>query len=140
MTGDSGRCGHDFVRPFIMTGGRTRAERRDLRVETMLQAVGDRRPPGPAVRAGGAAPACAEPLSVAEVAAKLQLVLGVVAVIAGDLIATGLLEVHHTDPVEIELDMLTKMIERVRSHLIDHQPGDSNVHATPHRTTPGSSP
>ena len=25
------------VRPFIMTGGRTRAERRDLRVETLLQ-------------------------------------------------------------------------------------------------------
>ena len=44
-----------------------------------------------------------------------RLVVGVVAVIAGDLIATGLLDVHHTDPVEIELDMLTKMIERVRA-------------------------
>ena len=40
---------------------------------------------------------------------------GVVQVIAGDLIASGLLDVHHTDPVEIELDMLTKMIERVRA-------------------------
>ena len=48
-------------------------------------------------------------------AAKLNLVVGVVAVIAGDLIAAGLLDVHHTDPVEIELDMLTKMIERVRA-------------------------
>ncbi len=44
-----------------------------------------------------------EPLSVAEVAAKLHLVVGVVAVIADDLIAAGLLDVHHTDPVEIEL-------------------------------------
>ena len=51
----------------------------------------------------------------AELAAKLHLVVGVVAVVAGDLIATGLLDVHHTDPVEIELDMLTKMIERVRA-------------------------
>ena len=56
-----------------------------------------------------------EPLSVAELAVKLQLVPGVVAVIAGDLITSGLLDVHHTDPVEIELDMLTKMIERVRA-------------------------
>jgi len=42
-------------------------------------------------------------------------VLGVVAVIADDLITAGYLEVHHTDPVEIELDALTRMIERVRS-------------------------
>ena len=28
------------VRPFIMTGGRTRAERRDLRVETLLASTG----------------------------------------------------------------------------------------------------
>ncbi len=52
---------------------------------------------------------------MAEVAAKLGLVIGVVQVIAGDLIAADLLQVHHTDPVEIELDMLTKMIERVRA-------------------------
>ena len=39
----------------------------------------------------------------------------VVAVIADDLITAGYLEVHHTDPVEIELDALTRMIERVRS-------------------------
>ena len=58
---------------------------------------------------------CAEPQSLAEVSAKLGLVLGVVAVIASDLIAQDLLDVHHTDPVEIELDMLTKMIERVRA-------------------------
>ena len=112
---DEGRGGHDFVRPFIMTGGRTRAERRDLRIETMLHAS--------VVDIPGDLPSeqeellrlCAEPQSVAEVAAKLHLVVGVVAVIAGDLIATGLLDVHHTDPVEIELDMLTKMIERVRA-------------------------
>ncbi len=107
--------GHDFVRPFIMTGGRTRAERRDLRLETMLQASVADVPYDLPFEQGELLRACAEPLSVAEVAAKLDLVVGVVAVIAGDLIASGLLDVHHTDPVEIELDMLTKMIERVRA-------------------------
>ena len=33
-------------------------------------------------------------------------------ILADDLISAGLLDVHHTDPVEIELSMLTKMIER----------------------------
>lgn len=112
---DEARGGHDFVRPFIMTGGRTRAERRDLRVETMLQASVADIPSGLPSEQEELLRICREPQSVAEVAAKLHLVVGVVAVIAGDLISTGLLDVHHTDPVEIELDMLTKMIERVRA-------------------------
>lgn len=113
--GDEARGGHDFVRPFIMTGGRTRAERRDLRLETMLQTTIEDLPPSLHSEQEDLLELCREPQSVAEVAAKLHLVVGVVAVIAGDLIATGLLDVHHTDPVEIELDMLTKMIERVRA-------------------------
>jgi Protein of unknown function (DUF742) len=113
--GDEARGGHDFVRPFIMTGGRTRAERRDLRLETMLQTTVEDLPPSLHSEQEELLELCREPQSVAEVAAKLHLVVGVVAVIAGDLIATGLLDVHHTDPVEIELDMLTKMIERVRA-------------------------
>ncbi len=103
------------MRPFIMTGGRTRATRRDLRVETMLQASLDHVPAGLPSEQEELLRLCVEPLSVAEVAIRLQLVLGVVAVIAGDLIAADLLTIHHTDPVEIELDMLTRMIERVRS-------------------------
>jgi hypothetical protein len=109
------RDGHDFVRPFIMTGGRTRAERRDLRVETMLQATVEDTPRGLPSEQEELLELCKVPQSVAEVAATLHLVVGVVAVIAGDLIASGLLAVHHTDPVEIELDVLTKMIERVRA-------------------------
>jgi hypothetical protein len=115
MSGEAGRGGHDFVRPFIMTGGRTRAERRDLRVETMLQASTEDIPRDLPSEQEELLRACREPLSVAEIANQLHLVTGVVCVIAGDLIATGLLDVHHTDPVEIELDMLTKMIERVRA-------------------------
>ena len=42
-------------------------------------------------------------------------VVSVVSIVAGDLVAAGLLEVHQTDPVEIELDMLLRMIERVRA-------------------------
>jgi hypothetical protein len=107
--------GHDLVRPYVMTGGRTRPQRRDLRVETILQTA-----PGVAIDALPSEQvamlrACVEPRSVAEVSSTLGLVIGVVTVIAGDLIAAGHLEVHHTDPVEIELDVLTRMIERVKA-------------------------
>ena len=112
--------GHDLVRPFIMTRGRTRADSRNLRVETMLQASVSELPADDADNAllpeqMELLRVCQEPLSVAEVAVRLQIVVGVVTVIAGDLIEAGLLDVHHTDPVEIELDMLTKMIQRVRA-------------------------
>ncbi len=112
----SGGPGHDLVRPFIMTGGRTRAARRDLRVETMLQSKVAEPPANlPSEQADVLRLCAAEPLSVAEVSARLGLVIGVVTVIAGDLIAEDLLTVHQTDPVEIELDMLTRMLDRVRA-------------------------
>jgi hypothetical protein len=103
------------VRPFIMTGGRTRAERRDLRVETLLQSSSTEIPETLNTEQVEILRACIQPISVAEVAVKLGLVLGVVTVLAGDLITEGLLEVHQTDPVEIELDALTRMLERVKN-------------------------
>jgi hypothetical protein len=103
------------VRPFIMTGGRTRAERRDLRVETLLQGTSTEFPDTLNTEQVEILRACAQPISVAEVAVALGLVLGVVTVLAGDLITEGLLEVHQTDPVEIELDALTRMLERVKN-------------------------
>ena len=107
--------GHDLVRPFVMTGGRTRVERRDLRMETMLRAVREPEPGTLMSEQEAMVRLCREPQSIAEIAARLDLVLGVAAIIASDLIGEGYFEVHHTDPVDIELDALTRMIERVRA-------------------------
>jgi hypothetical protein len=84
------------VRPYALTGGRTRPVVESLRVETLVSttslgeaALGmlehERR------RIAGL---CRGLLSVAEVAAKLGLPLGVVRVLIGDLAAEGLLVVH----------------------------------------------
>ena len=107
--------GHDFVRPFIMTGGRTRAQRRDLRLETLVQTKVDRVPSGLPPEQEAILTIALSPVAVAELSARLGLVVGVVTVLVDDLITVGLADVHHTDPVEIELSMLTKMIERVRA-------------------------
>ena len=58
---------------------------------------------------------CYEPISIAEVAAELGVPLGVAMVLVGDLVDEGCLETTYSDPVEIELSALTRMIERVRA-------------------------
>ncbi|HWS45135.1 MAG TPA: DUF742 domain-containing protein [Acidimicrobiia bacterium] len=104
----------DFVRPFVITGGRTRATDDSLRVETMVQAIGR---PGADVAFEHAriVDTCFEPCSLAEIAAELRMALGVVVVLVGDLVEAGYLETTYSDPVEIELSALTRMIERVRA-------------------------
>lgn len=106
---------NQMVRPFVMTGGRTRAERRDLRLETMLSAMPGSSGEGLTPEQRSLLTACRHPISVAEASAELGLVVGVTIILAADLVVSGLLDVHQTDPVEIELDVLSRMIERVRA-------------------------
>ena len=103
---------HDFVRPFVITGGRTRATDSSLRMETMVQTVGKPRDDLTFEKAR-IVDECYEPISIAEIAAGLGVPLGVAMVIVGDLVDDGCLET--TDPVEIELSTITRMIERVRA-------------------------
>jgi len=83
--------GNDFIRPFIMTGGRTNTADRRLRVETVVEAIPHSSTMPLDAEHRQILALCASPMSIAE------------------------LRVHHTDPVEIELSTLTRMIERVRS-------------------------
>jgi hypothetical protein len=115
MSGTGAAQGHDVVRPFIMTGGRTKARRTDLRVETLVQAR--------SATVSGAVPSeqrdllahSTDAISVAELAVELDLVVGVVCVLLNDLIDGGLIEVFESDPDTIDLDMLTAMVDKIRS-------------------------
>ncbi|HUI49248.1 MAG TPA: DUF742 domain-containing protein [Acidimicrobiia bacterium] len=104
----------DFVRPFVITGGRTRAADSSLKIETMVQVVGSPRDDLDFEKAR-IVDCCYEPASIAEIAAELGVPLGVAIVIVGDLVGDGFLETTYSDPVEIELSALTRMIERVRA-------------------------
>ncbi len=107
--------GNDFIRPFIMTGGRTNTADRRLRVETVVEAIPHSSTMPLDAEHRQILALCASPMSIADLGGRLQLPLGVVRILVGDLAANGQLRVHHTDPVEIELSTLTRMIERVRS-------------------------
>jgi Protein of unknown function (DUF742) len=105
---------HDFVRPFVITGGRTRAVDASLRMETMVQTIEGSRGHLNFEHARIVEHSL-EPVSIAEIAAQLDMPLGVAMVLVGDLVAQERLEVSHSDPIEIELSTLTRMIDRVRA-------------------------
>jgi len=113
VTPDSPASG-GLVRPFIITGGRTAPTRPDLRWEAMVEATGM-----PVARPSSEQQAIlantTSPVSLAELSAILRLPIVVVAIIVEDLLELDAVRVHQTDPVEIELSALTRMIERVRS-------------------------
>lgn len=104
-----------LVRPFILTGGRTATSREGLRWETLVEAAPQAAPLERTSEQTALLALAAQPVSVAELSASLRLPTQVVAIVVSDLLEAGAVRLHQTDPVEIELSALTRMIERVRS-------------------------
>ncbi|EME66007.1 hypothetical protein G352_07218 [Rhodococcus ruber BKS 20-38] len=103
-----------FVRPFVRSQGRTRAEV-DLPLEVLVSAVSD------AVGTAGLEEhrtilaLCAEPRSIMEIAALARLPLGVARVLVGDLAATGELTVHRTaDGLGPDAQLLSRVLGGLR--------------------------
>ncbi|MER5476553.1 DUF742 domain-containing protein [Streptomyces sp. NPDC002734] len=101
---------NSFVRPFIITGGRVEPTQSDLRLETLVVAV---RPPDESLtfERKRVAAVCASPTTVAEVAHRVAVPLGVAKVLISDLVAVGHLACRQ--PVELSLHTL----ERIRDHV-----------------------
>jgi uncharacterized protein DUF742 len=85
-----------FLRPYAMTEGRTEPTRADLAIEDLVNAVpaAGGTPPWLSFEHRSIALACRETLSVAELAARVDLPLGVTRVLVGDLAASGVVTVH----------------------------------------------
>ena len=85
------------LRPYVMTGGRVQAADPSIGVETQVTLRGEQAvPPLPNDLAAIVA-LCGEPISVAEISARLRLHLGVTRILVGDLRAAGLVNVHTQD-------------------------------------------
>jgi len=106
--------GEDVVRPFILTGGRTRpVNERLLRVEMLVTTS-----PGALSAPLGferrhIVVICQRPLSVAEIANSLKVPIGVARVLIGDLVAEGLVTVHD-DPLGVQGLPSREILERIR--------------------------
>lgn len=84
------------VRPYVITGGRTRAAKADLAVETVVETRHGVSFDDLDFERRAIAERCQEPLSIAEVASHLQLPLGVARVLVSDMVDEGLLMAHDT--------------------------------------------
>ncbi|WP_223839968.1 DUF742 domain-containing protein [Saccharopolyspora pogona] len=85
-----------YIRPYTWTGGRTRSNHR-LELETLVS-TSESGPPGRLQRLEhhSVAELCQHPRSVAEIAALLNVPLGVAKVLLGDMADLGLITVHRT--------------------------------------------
>jgi hypothetical protein len=86
---------YELVRPYSWTGGRT-TSCVALAMETLISATGRPADPAAAPEHHTIVQLCATSYSVAELAALLQVPLGVVRVLLGDLAAAGSIAIHHT--------------------------------------------
>ena len=104
----------ELVRPFVITGGRTEHATVHLRVEALVVTVGT--PHGQDLQFEHAAivQACSSPISVAEVAARVGIPLGVAQILVGDLAEAGLVQVHEARQAATPA-LLLRMIDAVRA-------------------------
>ena len=101
-----------LVRPYLVTGGRTRPVRDGLRVETLVHAAPAALHAPLKFEQRRIVELCQAPRSIAEIATALGTPLGVARVVVADLVAAGVVAVHESTDVTIE--MLERIIERVR--------------------------
>jgi hypothetical protein len=104
--------GRRRVRPYAMTGGRTRPAHTDLEIEALVSTTSlGERAPKLTVEQRAIAALCRDVLSVAEISARLDLPLGVTRVLVGDMADEGMVTVHRPVPTGERPDLA--LLERV---------------------------
>jgi hypothetical protein len=104
-----------YRRPYTATGGRTRPAH-DLELETLVQTVTgiDEQLAGLGREQRAIAALCREAASVAEISARLDLLLGVTHVLVGDLAVQGVVVLHRRQAAVADVDLPpVELLERV---------------------------
>lgn len=104
----------ELVRPFVITGGRARHERVHLRVEALVVATGSGADRALQFEHDRIVRLCDSPISVAEVAARVGVPLGVAQILVADLAEAGMLQIHEARQAATPA-LLLRMIDAVRA-------------------------
>lgn len=102
------------VRPFMLTGGRTRPLHDGLRIETLLHAAPAALSAPLRFESRRIVELCQAPHSVADLAVALRVPLGVVRVIVADLVTDGYLRIEQ-QPGELPIEVIERIRDRVRA-------------------------
>jgi hypothetical protein len=106
--------GSAFVRPYVFTRGRTRAAL-DLSIETLVSAVPGASTAGLGGEHHAVLALCGQSRSVAELAARVGVPLGVARVLVGDLATAGAVAVHHgTGEAGPDLELMQRVLSGLR--------------------------
>ncbi|MFI7596655.1 DUF742 domain-containing protein [Actinoplanes sp. NPDC049681] len=115
MPGDQPGEHASSLRPFVITSGRVAGQDAGIGLETQVSAL-----PGaltarlsPEQRA--IVQLCGEPLSVAEISARLRMHFGVTRILVGDLRAAGHLDVHVLESDFPDPETIMRVIRGLRS-------------------------
>jgi hypothetical protein len=103
------------LRPFVLTSGRTQARDPRIGVETQVTIHPGARPVRLTREQRAIVALCVEPLSVAEISARLRMHLGVTRILVGDLRAAGQLDVHVMDADFPDPDTILRVIRALRA-------------------------
>ncbi|XVQ09896.1 DUF742 domain-containing protein [Spirillospora sp. CA-255316] len=108
-----------IVRPYAMTRGRTVPTGEPLDIVAIIVATG--RAPADLARLSREQrrmlAACRRPYTLADLASELDLPLGVIRVLAGDLLAQGLLGVQQWEPptAQVDQNLLRRVLDELRA-------------------------
>jgi len=106
-------------RPFVLTSGRVVGRRSDLGLETQVSALVSGRDAALARlprEQRAIVAACAGPVAIAEISARLHLHLDVTKILVSDLAAAGYLEVHQVDAFSsTDVTTITRVIDGLRA-------------------------
>ncbi|HEY1737060.1 MAG TPA: DUF742 domain-containing protein [Acidimicrobiia bacterium] len=109
--------GDDSIRPYLITRGRVSASR-DIRIETQVRTsrFGESALPAQHFERADILELCSEPMSVAEISARLGLALGVSRVLVSDLRSEGFVSCSD-GPADARSDtaMIKRLIDGVRA-------------------------
>ena len=104
-----------FIRPFVITGGRTEVQRTDLHLDTLVSALPGRSASHRGFEHRAVLQRCVEPLSIAELATSLDLPVGVVTVVVDDLLEDDMLLIHRSSSPVVSLTVLERLVQGVRA-------------------------
>jgi hypothetical protein len=98
----------------MLTGGRTRPVRDDLRIETLLRALPAALSAPLRFEARRIVELCQRPMSLADLAVGLRIPLGVTRVLVADLLADGYLY-QEEQPDELPIELIERIRDLVRA-------------------------
>ncbi len=106
-----------LVRPYAITGGRSGGQEDDVALEAQIEITAEGRAAAGKYRweAAGVIELCSSPMAVVEIAAHLQIPLGVARVIVGDLVRDGAARVAEDENSYAYTDLLQRVLDGIRS-------------------------